>query len=119
MSADWGGADGTWVGLQHGGGCGGVIGPRCGFAAGRHPPSPRPSREEKAELLLDSQAEVQGLEAEIRRLRQEVRSNIPVHCPLPIVVPLLPAAPSPLSVPWLADPSSTPSGPDPGTVRTS
>ncbi|XP_021497978.2 coiled-coil domain-containing protein 88B isoform X1 [Meriones unguiculatus] len=30
--------------------------------------------EEKAELLLDSQAEVQGLEAEIRRLRQEVQA---------------------------------------------
>ncbi|KAL1788326.1 coiled-coil domain-containing protein 88B [Sigmodon hispidus] len=30
--------------------------------------------EEKAELLLDSQAEVQGLEAEIRRLRQEVQT---------------------------------------------
>lgn len=46
---------------------------------------PRPlqrlsSREEKAELLLDSQAEVQGLEAEIRRLRQEVRSDAPRHC---------------------------------------
>lgn len=47
---------------------------------------PRPlrrlsSREEKAELLLDSQAEVQGLEAEIRRLRQEVRSHAPRLCP--------------------------------------
>ncbi|KAK7813129.1 hypothetical protein U0070_005034 [Myodes glareolus] len=30
--------------------------------------------EEKAELLLDSQAEVQGLEAEIRRLRQEAQA---------------------------------------------
>ncbi|XP_052617287.1 coiled-coil domain-containing protein 88B isoform X1 [Peromyscus californicus insignis] len=30
--------------------------------------------EEKAELLLDSQAEVQGLEAEIRRLRQETQA---------------------------------------------
>ncbi|XP_051002848.1 coiled-coil domain-containing protein 88B [Acomys russatus] len=30
--------------------------------------------EEKAELLLDSQAEVQGLEAEIRKLRQEVQA---------------------------------------------
>ncbi|XP_006861039.1 PREDICTED: coiled-coil domain-containing protein 88B [Chrysochloris asiatica] len=30
--------------------------------------------EEKAELLLDSQTEVQGLEAEIRRLRQEVQA---------------------------------------------
>lgn len=38
------------------------------------------SREEKAELLLDSQEEVQGLEAEIRRLRQEVSSDAPRHC---------------------------------------
>ncbi|XP_064348268.1 coiled-coil domain-containing protein 88B isoform X3 [Camelus dromedarius] len=30
--------------------------------------------EEKAELMLDSQAEVQGLEAEIRRLRQEAQA---------------------------------------------
>ncbi|CAO2584482.1 Coiled-coil domain-containing protein 88B [Lemmus lemmus] len=30
--------------------------------------------EEKAEMLLDSQAEVQGLEAEIRRLRQEAQA---------------------------------------------
>lgn len=42
--------------------------------------------EEKAELLLDSQAEVQGLESEIRRLRQEVRSN--AHPPpLPLIDP--------------------------------
>ncbi|XP_054096989.2 coiled-coil domain-containing protein 88B isoform X1 [Callithrix jacchus] len=34
----------------------------------------RQELEEKAELLLDSQAEVQGLEAEIRRLRQEVQA---------------------------------------------
>lgn len=55
---------------------------RCGFATGRHLPSLHPSREEKAELLLDSQAEVQGLESEIRRLRQEVRSNAPLpFCP--------------------------------------
>ncbi|EHB04923.1 Coiled-coil domain-containing protein 88B [Heterocephalus glaber] len=33
----------------------------------------RQELEEKAELLLDSQAEVQGLEAEIRRLRQEAQ----------------------------------------------
>lgn len=72
---------------------GGAIGPRCGFAASRHSPSLHPFREEKAELLLDSQAEVQGLEAEIRRLRQEVHSNVPHHCPLPIAVPFLPAVP--------------------------
>lgn len=60
--------------------------PRCGFATGRHLPSLHPSREEKAELLLDSQAEVQGLESEIRRLRQEVRSN--AHPPpLPLIDP--------------------------------
>lgn len=41
------------------------------------------SREEKAELLLDSQAEVQDLEAEIRRLRQEVRSDVPLRCRIP------------------------------------
>lgn len=90
-------------------------------AAGRHSPSPHLSREEKAEQLLDSQAEVQGLEAEIRRLRQEVRSNVPPtprHCPLLIVVLLLLAIPHP-SVPRLANPSSTPYGPDPGAVRTS
>ncbi|VFV34815.1 Hypothetical predicted protein, partial [Lynx pardinus] len=34
----------------------------------------RQELEEKAELLLDSQAEVQGLEAEIRRLRQEAQA---------------------------------------------
>ena len=45
----------------------------------RPPPACLPSSEEKAELLLDSQAEVQGLEAEIRRLRQEVRSDVPRH----------------------------------------
>lgn len=49
---------------------------------------PRPlqrlsSREEKAELLLDSQVEMQGLEAEIRRIRQEVRSDAPHQCPIP------------------------------------
>lgn len=86
------------------------------------PPSLLPSREEKAEQLLDSQAEVQGLEAEIRRLRQEVRSNVSPHllrrCPLPIVVLLLLAIPHP-SVPWLTNPSSTPYGPDPDAVRTS
>lgn len=43
----------------------------------------RSSREEKAELLLDSQAEVQGLEAEIRRLRQEVRSDALLQGPGP------------------------------------
>lgn len=78
---------------------GGTIGSRCGFAAGRHSPSLHPFREEKAELLLDSQAEVQGLEAEIRRLRQEVRSNVPHYCPLPILVPFLPAAPHPCGCP--------------------
>lgn len=51
-------------------------------------PVPRPlqqlsSREEKAELLLDSQEEMQGLEAEIRRIRQEVRSDVPHQCPIP------------------------------------
>lgn len=46
----------------------------CGAQA---PPVSLPSREEKAELLLDSQEEVQGLEAEIRRLRQEVRCDVP------------------------------------------
>lgn len=40
------------------------------------------------------------------------------HCPLFIVVLLLLAIPHP-SVPWLANPSSTPYGPDPGAVRTS
>ncbi|XP_042532457.1 coiled-coil domain-containing protein 88B isoform X1 [Dipodomys spectabilis] len=34
----------------------------------------RQELEEKAELLLDSQAEVQGLEAEIRKLRQEAQA---------------------------------------------
>nr|XP_004656669.2 coiled-coil domain-containing protein 88B [Jaculus jaculus] len=34
----------------------------------------RQELEEKAELLLDSQAEVQGLETDIRRLRQEVQA---------------------------------------------
>uniref|UniRef100_A0A8C3X762 Coiled-coil domain-containing protein 88B n=1 Tax=Catagonus wagneri TaxID=51154 RepID=A0A8C3X762_9CETA len=34
----------------------------------------RQELEEKAELVLDSQAEVQGLEAEIRRLRQEAQA---------------------------------------------
>nr|XP_006216797.1 LOW QUALITY PROTEIN: coiled-coil domain-containing protein 88B [Vicugna pacos] len=34
----------------------------------------RQELEEKAELMLDSQAEVQGLEAEIRRLRQEAQA---------------------------------------------
>ncbi|XP_007943006.1 coiled-coil domain-containing protein 88B [Orycteropus afer afer] len=34
----------------------------------------RQELEEKAELLLDSQAEMQGLEAEIRRLRQEAQA---------------------------------------------
>ncbi|XP_012318503.2 coiled-coil domain-containing protein 88B [Aotus nancymaae] len=34
----------------------------------------RQELEEKAEMLLDSQAEVQGLEAEIRRLRQEAQA---------------------------------------------
>lgn len=34
--------------------------------------------------MLDSQAEVQGLEAELRRLRQEVRSDAPrIPCPSP------------------------------------
>lgn len=45
------------------------------------PPASLSSREEKAELLLDSQAEVQGLEAEIRRLRQEVRTDAPRRVP--------------------------------------
>lgn len=76
--------------------------PGCGSAAGRHPPSSHPSREEKAEQLLDSQAEVQGLEAEIRRLRQEVRSNVfpPTHRPPPLSPlhrgPIASCDPSPL-----------------------
>lgn len=76
MSEGWG--RGQWD-------LGGSPAPQCGFAVGRHPPSSHPSREEKAEQLLDSQAEVQGLEAEIRRLRQEVRSN--VSPPPPAIVP--------------------------------
>lgn len=58
--------------------------------------------EEKAEQLLDSQAEVQGLEAEIRRLRQEVRSNVfpPTHRPPPLSPlhrgPIASCDPSPL-----------------------
>lgn len=40
------------------------------------------------------------------------------HCPFLIVVLLLLAIPHP-SVPWLANPSSTPYGPGPGAVRTS
>lgn len=54
----------------------GVLGPQ-------DPPASLFSREEKAELLLDSQAEVQGLEAEIRRLRHEVRSDAPCRCRIP------------------------------------
>lgn len=58
------------------------------------------SREEKAELLLDSQEEVQGLEAEIRRLRQEVLSDPPAPHYFPSPIPLPPSsAPShPLSI---------------------
>lgn len=48
---------------------------RVGGYGPQTPPASLPSREEKAELLLDSQAEVQGLEAEVRRLRQEVRAE--------------------------------------------
>lgn len=72
--------------------------PRCDFATGRHSPSPHPSREEKAEQLLDSQAEVQGLEAEIRRLRQEVRSKVPTPptLSLPHRGPIASCDPSPL-----------------------
>lgn len=94
--------------------------PRCGFAAGRHPPSPHPSREEKAEQLLDSQAEVQGLEAEIRRLRQEVRSNVLPPTSIlspPHRGPIASCYPSPHCP--VANPSSTSYGSDPGPVRTS
>lgn len=60
-----------------------------------------PLARRKAELLLDSQAEVQGLEAEIRRLRQEVRSDVPRHGraflnPFPAPSPVLPASSNPV-----------------------
>lgn len=94
---------------------------------------PRPlqrlsSREEKAELLLDSQGEVQGLEAEIRRLRQEVRSDASRHChnlyssphtargPLPLSTPLLPV-PNLCGL-RLAVPISAPPDSGPGAVGT-
>lgn len=52
---------------------------RPGEGWSQSPPVSLSSREEKAELLLDAQEEVQGLEAEIRKLRQEVRSDAPCH----------------------------------------
>ena len=81
-------------------------------------PACLPSSEEKAELLLDSQAEVQGLEAEIRRLRQEVRSDVPRHgraflnpfpAPSPSSCLLQPVPSRPNPCGWrVAGPSSAP-----------
>lgn len=59
------------------------VGSGLGVLRSHTPPASLFSREEKAELLLDSQAEVQGLEVEIRRLRQEVRSDAPRRWRIP------------------------------------